>query len=119
MKGDRDMYALVAGRGCFCPVQKRAFYGSGWAREEIALPSLVLVNKQRDVYGEMVYYIRDERGVTHMIHECKLHDFMRRRGVAELQGGSPFFYERASRKRVAGQQSSMKAAQKKRTEPSR
>lgn len=83
------------------------------------MPSLVLVNKQKDVYGEMVYYIRDERGVTNMIHECNLDDFMRRRGVSELQEGRPFFYERKSRKRVAEHQRQAPAERKQKTEPHR
>lgn len=93
------MYALGTGGGCFCPAQMPVCYGAEWTGEEMALPSLELVDKQKDVYGETIYYIRDERGVTSMVHECNLDDFMHGKGVTELQEGTPFLYQRKSRKR--------------------
>lgn len=91
------MYALTSGGGCLFPIQPSACYANAWMEEGEIVPSLELIDKKKNVFGDMIYYIRDQRGVTSQVYEGDLLEFMKSKGVSELKEGSPLFYSRKSK----------------------
>lgn len=94
------MYELMFGCGCLFPVQPPACYANTWMEEEEeeeTLPSLELIDKKKNGFGDMIYYIRDQRGVTNQVYEGDLAAFMKMKGVSELKEGTPLLYSRKSK----------------------
>ncbi|MEB3103307.1 hypothetical protein [Ferviditalea candida] len=92
------MYAITSGGGCFCPTQPPVCYGIGLSEEGEMMPSLELVGKQKNGFGDTIYYIRDQNGTTNMIHESRLSDFLKKNGVSVLKEGDPFKYSTGKNK---------------------
>lgn len=63
-------------------------------REEPLLKTLTLIDKQKNGFGEMVYFIRDEKGLTATVNEQNVDDYMRKKGVSSLVEGSSFIYNK-------------------------
>ncbi|MFC0213879.1 hypothetical protein ACFFK0_15720 [Paenibacillus chartarius] len=61
------------------------------------MPSLELIGKQENGFGETIYYIRDQSGTTNMVHESHLSDFMKKNGATALKEGLPFRYPSRSK----------------------
>jgi len=92
------MYVLSSGGGCFFPVQPPACYGNVLLEEEVMLPSLELIQKEKNRFGDMVYTIRDQRGITSTVYEGELEVFLKERGVSVLKEGTPTMYPIPSKK---------------------
>lgn len=88
------MYVFTLGGGCIFPVQPPANYGNPPTEEGETLPSLELIQKGRNAFGEMIYYIRDHNGIINQVHEEHVHDFLKKNGVSELKEGTPYEYPR-------------------------
>lgn len=86
------IYAVPAGRGCYCPIQTPVCYQVGVATISEERMVLELISKERNVFGDTIYYIRDGRGATSVVYENDLPQFMKKNGVTELKEGSPFKY---------------------------
>lgn len=91
------MYPIPSGGECFCPIQPPVCYGIGLLEEADEMPSLELIGKQKDVFGETVYYIRDQNGATNMVHESHLSDFLKKNGVSVLKEGASYQYPSRSK----------------------
>jgi hypothetical protein len=91
------MYAVTLGGGCFCPIRPPVCYGTGWTEEGEQMPSLELVDKQKNGFGDTIYYIRDQNGTTNMVYESHLADFLKKNGVSVLKEGTPFRYSSRSK----------------------
>jgi hypothetical protein len=86
------MYDIPSGGGCFCPVQPPVCYGTGLTEEGEWMPSLEVISKEKNGFGDTFYYIRDQNGVTIQIYEGDLEAFMKKKGVLELKEGVSFLY---------------------------
>lgn len=91
------LYAVPTGGGCYCSVQLPACYGIGVAKVREERMVLELIGKVKNGFGDTIYYIRDGKGSTNMVHDCDLSDFLKKNGVTELKAGSPFQYAIRSR----------------------
>jgi hypothetical protein len=63
-------------------------------RDEPLLKTLTLVDKQKNGFGDMVYFIRDEKGLTDTVFEQDVQDYMRKKGVSSLTEGDSFVYRK-------------------------
>lgn len=94
------LYAIPSG-GCFCPIPKPFCYGIGLTEEGETVATLELISKEKNVFGDTYYYIRDSNGVTSQVYEGDLDAFMKRKGATELREGRAFLYpKRKSKSKV-------------------
>jgi hypothetical protein len=91
------MYVIPSGGGCFCPVRPPVSYGSSLKEEEEWMPSLELISKEKNSFGDMYYYIRDQNGTVSHIYEENLEAFLKEKGVSELKDSVPFLYPQNKR----------------------
>lgn len=85
-------YAFPISGGCYCPVHPLVCYGSDVAKVREERMVLELIGKEKNGFGDTIYYIRDGKGATSMVAECNLSDYMKKNGVTELKEGLPFQY---------------------------
>jgi hypothetical protein len=62
--------------------------------DEVVTNKLELIGKDKNVFGDTVYQIREENGQTCVIHENELEGYLKRKGVSSLNVGQPFLYIR-------------------------
>jgi len=85
-------YAMPEG-GCMCPEPPSCIYLAGFEGSEgRALTYLELIRKEKNVFGDMVYLIREERGSITSVYERNLEEYLREKGVSHLVEGKPFVY---------------------------
>ncbi|MCY9668743.1 hypothetical protein M5X11_28110 [Paenibacillus alginolyticus] len=60
--------------------------------------SLELIHKEKNGFGDMYYYIRDENGVMSRVYEGDLEEFLKKKGVPLLKEGVPFIYPQKSKR---------------------
>ena len=85
------LYAIPSG-GCFCPILPPFCYGTGLIEEGETVPTLELISKEKNGFGDTYYYIRDSNGVTSQVHEGDLDAFMKKKGVTKLKEGRAYTY---------------------------
>lgn len=85
------LYTIPSG-GCFCLILPPYCYGTGLIEEGETVPSLVLISKEKNGFGDTYYYIRDSNGVISQIHEGDLDAFMKKNGVPKLKEGRAYLY---------------------------
>ncbi|HUC91964.1 MAG TPA: hypothetical protein VMS09_08040 [Paenibacillus sp.] len=61
------------------------------------MPSLEVISKEKNGFGDTYYYIRDQNGVTIQVYEGELGTFMKKNGVSELKEGKSFIYPQKNR----------------------
>lgn len=92
------LYAIPSGGGCFCPTLPPICYGTVPAKEGEPMPSLELLYKEKNGFGDTYYYIRDSNGVTSQVYEGDLAAFMKKHGATELKEGKAYLYPKKQRK---------------------
>lgn len=86
------LYLLPAG-GCMFPVQHFHGYGILPTPEEgETVKTLELIRKEKNVFGDTIYYIRDERCAICVICESDVETYLRQKGVSSLVQGSSYIY---------------------------
>ena len=53
-----------------------------------------LIDKQQNVYGETIYYIRDEKGATTTVCEQDVEEYLKKKGVSSLSQGHSYVYKK-------------------------
>jgi hypothetical protein len=86
------VYVMKSGGGCFCPARPPVRYGTSMKEEKKLTPSLELISKEKNSFGDMYYYIRDHNGVVSHIYEGDLESFLKKKGVSVLKEGTSFLY---------------------------
>lgn len=86
------LYATPNGGGCFCPILPPFCYGTGLTEEGETVPTLELISKEKNGFGDTYYYIRDSNGVTSQVYEGDLDAFMKKNGVTKLKEGRAYLY---------------------------
>ncbi|MCY9663706.1 hypothetical protein M5X11_01735 [Paenibacillus alginolyticus] len=86
------MYAIPSGGGCFCPILPPFCYGTIPTEEGETVPTLELISKEKNGFGDMYYYIRDSNGVTSQVYEGDLDAFMKKNGATELKESRAYLY---------------------------
>lgn len=56
------------------------------------MPTLELISKEKNAFGDMYYYIRDSNGVTSQVYEGDLDAFMKKNGATELKESRAYLY---------------------------
>ncbi|CAM3465252.1 hypothetical protein [Marinicrinis lubricantis] len=85
------LYAIPSG-GCFCPIPQLFCYGTSLAEEGETVATLELISKEKNVFGDTYYYIRNSNGVTSRVYEGDLDAYMKKNGATELKKGRAFLY---------------------------
>lgn len=86
------LYPIPSGSGCFCPILPLFCYGTDSTEEGETVPTLELISKEKNVFGDMYYYIRDSNGVTNRVYEDDLDAFLKKNGATELRRGRAYRY---------------------------
>ena len=58
------------------------------------MKTLELIDKQKNAFGDTIYYIRDERGATATVYEQDVEDYLRKKGVSSLTKGHSYVYRK-------------------------
>ncbi|MFF3924029.1 hypothetical protein [Paenibacillus lactis] len=56
------------------------------------MATLELISKEKNVFGDTYYYIRDSNGVTSRVYEGDLYAYMKKNDVTELKKGRAYLY---------------------------
>jgi hypothetical protein len=86
------LYPIASGSGCFYPILPFFCYGTDSTEEGETVPSLELISKEKNVFGDMYYYIRDSNGVTNRVYEADVDAFLKKNGATELRRGRAYRY---------------------------
>lgn len=62
--------------------------------EELPMKTLELIDKQRNAFGDMIYYIRDEKGATTTVFEQDVEDYLKIKGASSLMKGQSYIYRK-------------------------
>lgn len=92
------LYAISSGGGCFCPILLPFCYGTGLIEEGESVPTLELIFKEKNRFGDTYYYIRDSNGMTNQVYEGDLDAFLKKNGVTELRRGRVYLYPKKQNK---------------------
>lgn len=60
--------------------------------DEWVASKLELISKEKNVFGDTVYHIREANGMTYTVFEQELEGYLKRKGVFSLTPGQPFLY---------------------------
>jgi hypothetical protein len=86
------LYTLAAG-GCYFPVQFFRGYNVLLSPGEgETLKTWELIYKKKNGFGDMIYSIRDHKGIIHQIWERDVETFLKKNGVPFLIEGIPYEY---------------------------
>jgi hypothetical protein len=90
--GIKMPYVLTTG-GCFFPVQPSHSYNVLPTIEEgETVKTMELIDKQKNGFGDMIFFIRDDKGFIYLIWEKEVDAFLNKHGVTSLIQGSPYEY---------------------------
>ncbi len=92
------LYAIPSSGGCICPILPPFCYGTTLTEEGETVPTLELISKEKNGFGDTYYYIRDSNGVTSQVYEGDLDAFMKMKGATELREGSAYLYPKRKSK---------------------
>ena len=62
--------------------------------EEPSMKTLELIDKQKNAFGDMIYYIRDEKGTTATVFEQDVEDYLKIKGASSLMKGQSYIYRK-------------------------
>lgn len=86
------IYLLPEG-GCLFPTHTQYSYSCNYVESEgESMSRLEIIHKSKNVYGDIVYSIRNEQGGVETVCECDLKHYMKQKGVAALARGKPYMY---------------------------
>ena len=60
--------------------------------EGISMRTLELIQKQKNNFGDTVYYIREENGVVAVVCESEVEGYLKMKGAAALVEGTAYVY---------------------------
>lgn len=89
---------LPSGRWLF-PVQHfiaTMFYTD--LRRGETLKTLELIQKQKNGFGDMMFFIRDDRGAVCLVCERDVETYMQEKGVSSLVQGSSYVYPKTKKR---------------------
>jgi len=79
----------------FCPMTPATLYFVFQDEsEEPSMNTFELVDKHKNAYGDMIYYIRDEKGSTALICEQDVDEYLREKGASSLVKGQSYVYSK-------------------------
>lgn len=58
------------------------------------MKTLELIDKRKNAYGDVIYYIRDEGGATVVISEKEVEGYLRKKGASSLTQGHSYVYRK-------------------------
>ncbi|WP_258313563.1 hypothetical protein [Paenibacillus sp. tmac-D7] len=56
------------------------------------MPTLELISKEKNGFGDTYYYIRNSNGVTSKVYEGDLDAYLKKNGATELKEGRAYLY---------------------------
>ena len=62
------------------------------------LKTLELVQKQKNGFGDMIFYIREEKGAIRLVCERDVETYMQEKGVSSLVQGASYIYPKIKKR---------------------
>lgn len=85
-------YVLPAG-GCLFPTNTQCLYRWDYTESEgESMSRLEIIHESKNVFGDTIYFIRNEQGCMEQVFECDLDHYLKQKGVVSLPHGKPYMY---------------------------